>query len=894
MESYIFEKGLLSKEDIELYGKLTDKYNFKDITPFIEECQCLLTDILNDNAELFKVQVYFKLKKYDIEKKFNDEKQLVYRPIHSADLKTQICMVAILNVIMFDDVFTNNTKSEVSPSAICRRRLSSLSNLIPSNFYGNLPSSKVESIFQPWNVKYQEYSDAVLKKYNQYKDNKKYTHEISLDFKDFFPSINPKHIYDYIIDKLSASFEAGDLNVLKIAVSKLLYCKITNIDKCSLREQYYGNTVAENYTKGILQGLPQGYFFGNICMIELSRCITKSFDGDAVYYVDDSVIFTNYHENLQTKIEELNTSISGICWSKEKFTLPLRADKLLGLNSNIGYKIELHSEGKSFISKLDDAHWGVSRLKLIAGEVYNINNALYLSTDENEDLTTEEKLNNILYVIDKELMLIKNRIPKNKADSQKKNTLEGYKKLLTRYRKFCLYRLKRIKTRMAERNTSPNSVKNPPSTNPLTIETFKKHYLGPDAKEDFDFFENFDKDIFEAELGLLISQSDEKSLEDIRSLISEFEANFTGVKTGDFMYYSKDIIGKIEMERARGTHTNSLSIWTKQNYKGYYKKDKNSTIKSLQNAMQVSISELSIFEGVEYTNFIYETSSRFQRKVLNAIFSQMINVDMSDSSIIQKRDNRPLYYFELRLLIYLRNNQCNTADFKKFANDVLSVAMNDNSIENIDYQIIEVLYILIAKVKDPNKVDSLILVHKLVNGLWKNGSKFMHFYTLHNSEHSIALIKNVITLVTSISYLNIKELDYYILFLACYLHDISMVIHPDLNSFCGDSTKSDLIYSECVSNISKLQSSILFEPKSKVKQHILEYFNKVYDYFENQIRDNHQKDSAAFIKKRSDTPYLKFIDNTILQIAADVSESHGYDTCEVYGRKSRAKSELFS
>lgn len=70
-------------------------------------------------------------------------------------------------------------------------------------------------------------------------------------------------------------------------------------------------------------------------------------------------------------------------------------------------------------------------------------------------------------------------------------------------------------------------------------------------------------------------------------------------------------------------------------------------------------------------------------------------------------------------------------------------------------------------------------------------------------------------------------------------------------------------------------------------------FKAVFYFFETQVRDNHTKLSAEFIKQRHDS-YLKFIEESALQIVAEVAESHGYNASEVYGRKSKAKQDLYS
>ena len=64
LNSYIFEKGLLDKNDLELYYKLQDKYDFETISDVIEECEKKLIQILKDDNSLFDIKVFFKMKKH--------------------------------------------------------------------------------------------------------------------------------------------------------------------------------------------------------------------------------------------------------------------------------------------------------------------------------------------------------------------------------------------------------------------------------------------------------------------------------------------------------------------------------------------------------------------------------------------------------------------------------------------------------------------------------------------------------------------------------------------------------------------------------------------------------------------------------------------------------------
>ncbi len=136
----------------------------------------------------------------------------------------------------------------------------------------------------------------------------------------------------------------------------------------------------------------------------------------------------------------------------------------------------------------------------------------------------------------------------------------------------------------------------------------------------------------------------------------------------------------------------------------------------------------------------------------------------------------------------------------------------------------------------------------------------MNSYTLHNEEHAVTLIKAVVRLIKAIDYLNIKQPDYYILFLACYLHDVSMVIHPNINSFCNGDHESLSIISDFIIKAHSLFSSsstgtsisenMSTEAKfKKVGQFMVSEFEAIYNYFSNNIRKTHPKESVKKIRE---------------------------------------------
>lgn len=302
-----------------------------------------------------------------------------------------------------------------------------------------------------------------------------------------------------------------------------------------------------------------------------------------------------------------------------------------------------------------------------------------------------------------------------------------------------------------------------------------------------------------------------------------------------------------------------------------------------------AISQLISKYSSGYYQFVFDNSPQFAQGLLNTIISKLLNVTLGDSCNFLKLDNRPIYYYELRILMLVRSSNFHINVFIEKTNSIIEEYHNNVNTEKVDLNLFEVLPTFKLYINDSLKIDNLILTHKFVSGIWRNGSKFLHFYTSHDESHSIELILNCIRITKAVDFLTIKKEDYYILFLACYLHDISMVIYPDLDSFSANNTQTDLIYSKWKTKVKEI-ANIETEPKSNIKKIILDYYNEVNDYFENKIRSDHHKLSSSFIKEQL---VFNFIELAIRRIVADVSESHNYDSRDVYQIRSKAKRDIY-
>lgn len=910
MESYVFDKGLLdtekpvelvdessgeinviAKNDLELYYALADKHNVDLIEDVIKTCQQKLRWVFSSEKNLFEAKVYFKLKNYD-------DEVLKFRPLHTARLTDLICMVSILNCLMYEDNYEDG-----------KRNLSDLSKLVPHNFYGNIPSTNVQYLFHKWQVKYKEYTENVIEHCRSYQNNHNYLTEVGLDIKNFFPSISPKMLYNYIIEKLSLTYK-DDLPALKMAVTKLLFFRLEedNIEPwkdCYYPEDFETTCGSLYMNSGIPQGLPQSYLFGNLCMIEIKKHLMKDecFNGDAYFYVDDSVIYVQAElnkESFEERIRTLNTDVSEWCKKAESDKsdiVDFVPKAYLDFHTRLGYQIQFHEEGKSVFTPIDTTDNQFGPILNLTRET-SISSDLSWNLDEIDDQVSLGKLEALDKVISSEIKKLKKE--EENAGANSKNNVSSKLKLLRRFKKFFLYRNRLLKIR---EEGGPNKA---------LLDSFKKRFL-ENTTNLTDWFEQNDEGIFLSEYRLLIQKESKEEAQKLSKDIEKFEktvlkfGNKEDEKRYKYLFFAKDASCAVMMKSLSQDIYTSLIRWAKENFSGLKNLNSEKQIDKFRTFMTIdkkpSMSRYDImnngYEKKDFTKFVMKSSPEYQRRILNVYFSEIMGVVSSDALTFTKTNSRKFHYTELRILAYLRNKDFNLEQFEEFVEHI-----EDKDISNrmgIDMGLLDVLNRFISHVRKPEWVDSLILTHRITKGLWYNGSKFLNSYTLHNEEHAVTLINKSLELTNRIDYFVLKDIDYYILFLACYLHDISMVIHPDLGRMSSAEGKNIVIISDLMAKMQEeLESFNTINPEDrknsrlkKAGKFLLSIFNEVYGYFESEVRDHHATDSAKFIRERSNT-LLSHLEPTLLSFVAKVSESHGYDVYDVYGLKSRAKDDTVS
>lgn len=890
VENSINEKYLLSDSDLRLLKMISDPFNEEIINNLIEDVKRKIDEILI-NDESFTSSVYFRPKKID-------KDEVVNRPLHTSDLHTIITSIVFLNAIILDVKDKDYEINEVA-------------KMLPENFYGNIPTVEPNRIFKHWSSQYREYINNATKKFNEFRETKEFRFEVTLDLIDFFPSINPIIIYNELISKVILE-NMIDYVCFKKVLIKLLTFKVTNLSSEELIYYYGSNEINRHskFVKGLPQGLPHSYFFGNICMIKVSEIFLRHLNGVSFFYVDDSIIYTNSLinvEDLEQKIQLINRDLEAYCNSykevsrfDEKNEYSDFENVFLSSFNDFIFKISVHNDEsvKSFAIDIHDS--GMKPKALI-----EYSKLASITSNDINKLFSDLEESNLANRLEALYKNIENEI-KNKKNNPSSNE-SSYLKLLIRYKKFFKYRQTYLKQRENEDQKNKN------------FEEFKKKIELSDDKYD-EFFVYYNEDILPFEIDYYYNAfiQDREILKKNMLFLSQSMYKYNIENTYFYKYIHSLEFQRDKLDFEDYDIYDSIKIMIRKSMflsKKPSKEIKDQRIRELLialNFMSNSINSDSCkYEGELYLllkklGVFKETESRFKfiiskteeitRMIVNAYLSEAIQVETSDKIIFYKFEIKPILNKEARLLFYIRNRYFKISDFLQRFNDYLLLDKDD-----FDYSILNVIEYFEKHLKYPNMIDDLVLIHKYTSDIWKNGSKFLHFYTLHNHEHAMELIKSIILFKRSTSYFQISNYDYYILFISCYLHDISMVLHPNLiTEFVKDRSSSDVLLSEfkdSIAQILKIDENFKYQnqlnniDEKVVKKILVDYFIKLDQFYENKVRNNHANDSANFILESND---LNFIDSTIRDIVAEVGRGHGYLTEEIYNAKSKSKDHLIN
>ena len=809
MESYVFDYNLLDIGDKIRYHRLKDKFSEKCMDATIKKVRERIEKLL-DEGEYISAKVYFRPKKIE------DGGKIVFRPLHTTDLITQIAIVSMLHLFIYD-------RTEDG-----RLILSNLSRLIPANFFGNRVSTDPTYLFKPWKNQYQTYNQKANDALKKYHTSLEYKYEVSLDLENFFPTIDPMVVYDYIMRHLPTYLNKDDRVLLKKMLHKLVFCRLETELSRDMQEEYckiskHRSTGVSyekdtcGYVRGIPQGLPQSYFLGNIYMLIIYEILKKDFPGVAYFYVDDSVIFTNEiseeGDAFTEKLKHINAEIR----NTEEFYRDKNSDLCYPENTEGFYKsslygVGLHLEGKSNYVRLDTLDESDLYLKCISREVSQGGNDFFRMYSDEENRNLEKKFERLARQVSARWKTLEKE--KNSEDAEKrKENIQKIQDKLNRYYKFFEYRRMRLAVMHEPESMEEEYKKQKEELRSIifgknglkNLQRFrnKKKFSDSDRIAILqEFMGQYRNNIWDAAVGMYRQIADEKENRELRGYILLIDRLCMGETDKNCSYMKQVYKELLSEEWNTGLSERYLRLNYNDPYKSlkeyaafrlqkyankHYRVAEEFCLKMEEKSTEEIFAELLPKSMTNKMKIVSANTEQIIRMVMNTIYSYLFAVEISDNPVVAKYSRKTLSYGELRILLFLRNRHFRMENFR---NRKISLKDPENAAD-IDYTVMKVVEIFYSFVKDPVRIDNLILTHKYTCDVWKNGSKHLYFYTLHNQEHAIVLIQNIVKLIHAIDFIKVSAIDFYILFQACYLHDISMVKIPSRDGFLVNMDEAD-------------------------------------------------------------------------------------------------------
>lgn len=581
----------------------------------------------------------------------------------------------------------------------------------------------------------------------------------------------------------------------------------------------------------------------------------------------------------------------------------------------------MHLEGKSNYARLDSMDESEIYLKCISREMSQVGSDFFKMYSDEENRNLEAKLDILSERVKKKLDQMKEEEDKKEEKDKKKDT-KKFKERLTRYYRFFEYRKQKLKAMHQPEYGSDKTYKEElKKIIYVKLSDIEEEELEEIADKDLmneeknkklliKFMDSYSNDIWDAAVGIYQTFADNEEMLELKKYISLINELCYKKESADYSYLERTYSELLE--RKKKTNQKKISQegiseeyvteeYLRITYDDPYKTLKRLAMIKLKNYAnkhydviehysnkflkmeEEGILKILLLENNELPvrmRVVRANTQKILRMVLNTVYSYLFNIEISDHPVLAKKSKKSLTYGELRILSFLRNPLFTDEEFKK-----REISLEDRqNRDTVDYSIMRVLEIFNSFVKDPVSIDKLIITHKYTCDVWKNGSKYLYFYTLHNQEHAIVLIQNIVKLIHAIDFFKISGVDYYILFLACYLHDISMVKIPAFDSFLLDTNEADQLAKELWDNfneefmhidssekkISEMETkkdetkgdeedykSQEMEPDIlSVKKYMLSSYKKLDGYFESSVRERHASDSAAEIRQRAEIRYL--------------------------------------
>jgi len=242
-------------------------------------------------------------------------------------------------------------------------------------------------------------------------------------------------------------------------------------------------------------------------------------------------------------------------------------------------------------------------------------------------------------------------------------------------------------------------------------------------------------------------------------------------------------------------------------------------------------------------------------------YSKLFHVYLEKNFQFRKVNNTNLSIIETKILLYIRNPYEENSDIEHTINSLIKKNNLELNYLKTDYNLFEVLDELVDEVKESNLLFNLIDTHHYVNSLWSNGSLVFRNYTSHNETHSLHIIRTTNELLKIIEGVSLNAYEKYLVFMAAYLHDISLIIPPETGKIKIEK-KDEHKFPEI---------KLISEEKENQTHLIHSLMLKYLDFLSEKLRDSHAIDSGDIIEFKEE---LQFIDKAQKGYISQISRLH--------------------
>lgn len=268
---------------------------------------------------------------------------------------------------------------------------------------------------------------------------------------------------------------------------------------------------------------------------------------------------------------------------------------------------------------------------------------------------------------------------------------------------------------------------------------------------------------------------------------------------------------------------------------------------------------------------------------LRRIFERLFHMKhFTDYKVVLPFSNKNRLYklAEYRILQYLQTSTDNILGKIDYIMLILNEHIADREFELVDPEALEVIKVAIRSKCKGKYLDNIIVAHHFVRDIWKNGAQDMPFYTLHNQEHSIELIRTLSKIDERLNgrlFSRMNMIEKYTLFMSIYVHDLGMLFFSseDLmqGNKCSQSQKIEMIIQK---QFKQIQKNGMNFTRGRIIRSALDFHKQVSFYRTEKTRSEHSYNSRRFSDE------FKFIIPELKQVVLEIANNHYSDIEKMY------------